>query len=429
MVFRVLIFLSLSIVSPVWGVDLDAAPIHYRTSEPSDRFAKLKARIDSGDFELAATGREALRQILEELEVPIESQVLVFSKTSAQNSLIRPSHPRAIYFSDDSYVGWVQGGSIEILSYDPEIGAVFYLVDPFDPNQRSPQIERPITCLNCHQRSSTHNAPGGLVRSVFAQHDGMPIFHAGSHYVDDETALADRWGGWYTTGSVGEQTHLGNAIASENEDGVSLKPVVANHLALRSLDPVFDTRPYLAGGSSDVLALMVLEHQVSMHNLLSSSSLSVRQLIFRTNAMKQSMGEPALTAPVGTVKRVIDSQASKIVRKLLFRNEHQMKGDGVDGGEAFQEAFAQNRRPSSEDRALKDLRLYERMFKYRCSYVIYSEVFDHLTPWLKEAVYLQLSNALRSEDDNDLSGHLSLTERQRILAILQETKEDWPAGR
>lgn len=412
-------------LAALYAVDIESAPIDYSESVPTDRFAVFKAKVESGDIKLSTARHEALLQVLEELEVPIESQVLVFSKTSAQNSLIGPSRPRAIYFSDDCYVGWAKGGSIEVLTYDPNLGAVFYLLDPTETTIAD-RFDRPASCLNCHERSSTGGVPGGLVRSVFAQQDGMPLFHAGSTYVDQSTPVEDRWGGWYVTGTVGDQTHLGNAIASEIEGNLAMRPVANDHLELEHLDRFFDTRKYPAKGSSDVVALMIFEHQIAMHNTLSAANLSVRQLQHRTAEMRLAMGEPPLKTPEGTLKRVIESQATRIVEGLLFRDEHLMKGDGVEGSESFAQAFAKNRKPAPDGRSLKDLRLYERLFKYRCSYVIYSEVFDHLTPWLKEEVYRQLSVTLSGTSLEALSSHLSLTERDRILEILKATKQDWP---
>ncbi|MEM1296124.1 MAG: hypothetical protein AAGH89_12225 [Verrucomicrobiota bacterium] len=414
-------------LSRLSAVDIESAPIHYSDSTPTDRFAVLKEKIEADEFKLSTVRREALLQVLEQLEVPIESQVLVFSKTSAQNSLIGPSHPRAIYFSDNCYVGWAKGGSIEILTYDPKLGAVFYVVDPTKQTSAE-RFDRPASCLNCHERSSTGGIPGGLVRSVFAQQDGMPLFHAGSTYVDQSTPVMERWGGWYVTGTVGDQTHLGNAIASESEEKVSMEPVQDSHLALEQLDQVFDTRQYPAKGSSDVVALMIFEHQIAMHNTLSAANLSVRQLQYRTAEMRSAMGEPPLIVPEGTLKRVIESQATRIVEGLLFRDEHQMEGDGVEGSDEFADAFSRNRKPTADGRSLKDLRLYERLFKYRCSYVIYSEVFDHLTPWLKQEVYRQLSATLSGDSLEELSSHMSLTERDRILGILKATKHDWPSS-
>ena len=40
-----------------------------------------------------------------------------------------------MYFSDDTYIGWVQGGDIEIVSTDPELGVVFLLFVAWILNQ------------------------------------------------------------------------------------------------------------------------------------------------------------------------------------------------------------------------------------------------------------------------------------------------------
>src|SRR5438477_12462800 len=64
-----------------------------------------------------------LRAILKQLNVPISSQTLVFSKSSFQLSQIGPDSPRAVYFNDDVYVGWVNHGQfIEIAEVDPQNG-------------------------------------------------------------------------------------------------------------------------------------------------------------------------------------------------------------------------------------------------------------------------------------------------------------------
>src|SRR5947209_11611205 len=76
-----------------------------------------------------------LPSVLKELNVPISSQTLVFSKSSFQLSQISPQMPRAIYFNDDTYVGWVNHGQfIEIATVDPKTGPVFYTLDQdYDP--------------------------------------------------------------------------------------------------------------------------------------------------------------------------------------------------------------------------------------------------------------------------------------------------------
>ena len=145
----------------------ERAPIHYHETEPDNRLTRFFAGAKDNPVLCNGTHREVLDELLEKLEVPAESQVLVFSKTSAQNSRIAPETPRAIYFSDDLYLGWVQGGEIEAASFDPRIGMVFHLIklterEPGTP----PALVRERSCLNCHAGSSNHDLPGLMVRSV-----------------------------------------------------------------------------------------------------------------------------------------------------------------------------------------------------------------------------------------------------------------------
>ena len=153
-----------------------------------------------------------LRDLLEKLKIDPASQVLVFSKTSEQRDRISPRTPRAIYFNDDVYVGYCHNGNIlEVSIADPSLGTVFYTVDQKDKTK--PAVERQTQrCLQCHGTSQTDNIPGFMMRSLYVDRGGQPILSEGGHYVDDTTPLEDRWGGWYVTGKLNGQQHLGNLI-------------------------------------------------------------------------------------------------------------------------------------------------------------------------------------------------------------------------
>jgi len=406
----------------------EEAPIHYWERPATDPVAHLRKDLRDGTFTLPeSSGPRALEAVLEYLDVPIESQVLVFSKTSAQNSHISPATPRAIYYSDDIYVGWVQGGGIEILSYDRHLGAVCWFLDLTGSRPQDPSfLSRPQSCMNCHVRSSTGGVPGGVVRSVAPSLTGLPYFEAGTHTVTQETPIRHRWGGWYVTGDAGAFSHQGNALAARGADGsFEFRPLLEDALEAEELSSVIDASRYPGGAKSDIVALLIMEHQIQLQNQVVSANGSVRRLHHHTNQLRASLGEPPLTEPEGTLARVIESQAREIVEGLLFRDEFPL-GDGVEGGEAFEEAFTRNRQVTQEGRSLKDLRLYQHVFKYRCSYTIYSEPFQHLTPWLKEEVYRQLRDALHSPEGSDASKHLSSTERERIFTILRETIPNLP---
>src|SRR5438128_12351993 len=118
--------------------DIDQPPHNDRQRTPRDRFTQLKPALEAGQIELDRSSEKAfVASLLKALDIPVSSQMLVFSTTSLQLSLISPSNPRALYFNDDIYVGYVPGGRIEVLSIDPELGAIFYIFD-------IPRADRPL---------------------------------------------------------------------------------------------------------------------------------------------------------------------------------------------------------------------------------------------------------------------------------------------
>src|SRR5436190_423671 len=98
----------------------DHPAIAYSTRTVETRVTGLNQDLDSGRARLGFdTHAGYLPSLLAALKVPIESQLLVFSETSAQASLIGPATPRAIYFNDTIAVGWVRGGDVlEVAAHD-----------------------------------------------------------------------------------------------------------------------------------------------------------------------------------------------------------------------------------------------------------------------------------------------------------------------
>src|SRR5262249_22242584 len=144
--------------------------IAYSKSTPTDAVARLQRSIDAGETSLAfEEQRGYLPAALKALNVPVSSQGLVFSRTSLPVDRIAPWSPRAIYFNDDIYVGWVQGGPImEIAAVDAKLGAVFYTVTQ-EAGARPLITRETRTCLQCHDSaSSTGGVPGLIMRSVIA---------------------------------------------------------------------------------------------------------------------------------------------------------------------------------------------------------------------------------------------------------------------
>jgi hypothetical protein len=91
----------------------------------------LNARLRAGEVTLESKGPSGyLESLLKVLHVPVESQVLVFSKTSFQAPRINPRNPRAIFFNDTVSVGWVRGGPVlEVMVQDAKQGAIFYTLE------------------------------------------------------------------------------------------------------------------------------------------------------------------------------------------------------------------------------------------------------------------------------------------------------------
>ena len=249
--------------------DFDRPPINYSTARADNPVTRLQQRIDAGEVKLPFTDDFGyLPAVLNELRVPTSSQMLVFSKTSLQRDRIAPRTPRAIYFNDDVYIGFCRLGEVmEVAVADPNLGNVFYTVTQ-EPAEK-PKFQRQTeNCLSCHL-SRHQGIPALTVRSVYPDREGNPILSGGSFRTDHASPLKERWGGWYVTGTHGKQSHLGNLILPRrsvpddlvNEDGLNVT----------SLKGRVDTGMYLTP-HSDIVALMVLEHQTEMHNRIAAAN-------------------------------------------------------------------------------------------------------------------------------------------------------------
>jgi hypothetical protein len=416
------VFLNTSLAEDAY----DAAPHFYSTAAADDPVAALAAALEQGRTTVPddATDRELTAALLNRLGISPHSQVLVFSKTSLQRDKITPANPRALYFNDETYVGWVPGGMVEFTGLHPQLGAYFYGMDP-ESMARPRRLVRHANCLDCHAGGMTGHWPGLMVRSVHTDARGFPLLQAGSKLVDHTTSLDDRWGGWYVTGAHGAARHLGNSIAVEKGESVSLdREAGANR---RTLEGLGITRPseYLGQGS-DLVALMVLEHQVMMQNTLTAASYEVRSAIRRMNLLQKELEQPVTETLEGSAKVVAASHAEKVLKCLLFAGEAGLPEGGVEGGAEFREAFLANRQKSAGGKSLKDFQLLNRLFKYRCSYQIYSRQWLGLPHQLREVLWQRLKEILLAKPDSLVRGYeyLGEAERQDIWQILQETHPD-----
>ncbi len=408
------------------------APIYYRSEDLGDPVAKLQKRLEQGKAQLAFDAQDHgyLKSVLKLLDVPISSQTLVFSKTSFQYPKISPEHPRALYFNDDVYVGSVhEGKEIEIVSFDARQGAIFYLLH--EPKADKPAFERAeLDCTQCHIAAGTRGVPGVLLRSVQPTSTGTLVTGAATFITDQESALKDRWGGWYVTGKLAGGT-LANAVAPEGASGISVK------LAAVEKERAFDPSAYLTP-ESDEVALLVLAHQTQMHNLITLTNYKTRIALHAlasqsADAAGSAEGvtpPPASDAPLpeGT-RRQFERPAEQLLRYLLFANETQLPNldaRQVIASSAFAREFAARGPRDSQGRSLRDFDLSTRIFRYPCSYLIYSDAFDALPEPSKTYLYHRLLQILSGQDDDPDFESLSAQDRQAILEILLETKVGLP---
>ncbi len=406
--------------------DREYEVIQYEASTPTDAVARLQDRIDAGDVSLRFDARGGyLASLLEALDIDVASQMLVFSKTSLQVDKISPATPRVIYFNDDAYVAWVQGGLIEISSVDPKLGAVFYTLE--QDAAVTPRFERrTIRCLECHD---TYALTGGgvprhLVGSGFIGETGALASHEGWFLTTDQSPLRRRWGGWYVTGTHGDDVHMGNLIIRSAAQAASLDLAATGNVT--DLTGLVNTDPYLSG-HSDIVALLVLEHQTSVQNVITRVNWDTRRVLHNESVQNRERGldEDFVSA---AAREQIESIAEPLVGALLLSGEAPLH-DPIVGTSGFREHFEGLGPDDTRGRSLRHLDLTRRLFRYPCSYLIYSEAFDALPDVSRGYVYRRLDEVLNGRDISADFDHLSGDDRAAILEILEDTKSDFAARR
>jgi hypothetical protein len=385
-------------------------PINYRSQNLTDPVAKLQRALDSGEATLQYEPRHGyLKSVLELLKIPVDSQTLVFSKTSFQYKKISPAVPRALYFNDDVYVGQVHDGKVlEFVSFDPMQGAIFYILD--EKKAEKPGFQRAeLDCTQCHVAAGTRNVPGVLLRSVFTRPNGTQTEHSPSYITGQDSPLSERWGGWYVTGTYGAQTHMGNALVDSTENPMAIDRQAGANVT--DLSKFIDTSAYLAP-DSDVVAHLVLAHQTQMHNLITLTNYRTRIALYG--------GETGDSA--GKDWR---GAAEELVRYLLFADEATLEGP-VKGTSGYAEEFARRGPRDPLGRSLRDFDLRKRIFKYPCSYLIYSEAFDALPEPAKQYVYHRLYEVLTGRERSPAFARLTAEDRKAVFEILLATKPGLP---
>ncbi len=408
----VLIALSVAFSSPGQDVNYSDlfSPVHgYQTRELNDPFTRLIADIESGKRELDNRSSKAfIASILEYLDVPASSQLLIFSRTSLQTRRISGSNPRAVYFNENVYVGYIPGGSVEIVSLDPELGGIFYIFK-VPKGEAQPVFERGgRLCTDCHSVSKTRRVPGLLTRSVIPASNWGKLVAFRDDEMGHQIPLSERFGGWHVTGEPGIFDHKGNLKGEK----------VGGKIVTDAIEPgtEFDWSAYLTE-TSDILPHLILEHQTGFMNLVLEATYRARTY--------QHIGK-------GEMKpehvAVLHGLAGELVRYLLFADEAKFPAGGIRVDPQYREDFLADRKEASNGISLKDLDLETRMFKHRCSYLIYSDVFQATSDLFKQRVYQVLGEAISTEKPNPDFAYLSVTEKEAIRGILRETLSDLPEG-
>lgn len=406
--------------SPFTGV-LDEHPVIQYASRPTrDRVAALNQKLAQGTVTLRFEERAGyLRSALDALGVPVESQLLVFSKTGIQRAATGPRNPRALYFDDSVVVGYIPGAQwLEVAAQDPEQGVVFYTIEQATRSSGSenspPWFARRTDCLRCHVSGNTLEVPGMIHRSNFLNAEGEPMPMLGSHDVDHRTLVTSRWGGWFVTGIYTKPpydgtAHLGNiTIAHHSSTG----PITtSNEVFIEWVN-----RAAAAGGypsrESDIAALMLFDHQMHAMNLMTRLNWESRV----------AASEGRLDFTSGTVRELVD----ELTDYFLFVDEAPPPGrvtPRADFADRFTAAGPRDRR----GRSLRELDLDRRLLRYPCSYLIYTEAFTRLPAGAREAVYRRMWAILSSADAGPKYAHLTPADRRAIVEILRDTRDDLPA--
>jgi hypothetical protein len=392
-------YIVMKIIRTLFIATILLAPVAAVATDP---VIDLSARMKQGQVQLQYEKDHGyLVSLLKLLDVPVSSQTLVFSKTSLQSERISPQTPRALYFNDDVYVAWVQGSAtIEIMSVESKKGARFYALD--QENDGHPQFD-PVgghVCSVCHYVQSAKTfVPQLMMSSVIPDATGdvegtFPIS------TDDETPMEKRWGGWYVTGTHGAQKHLGNVVLRKPQSvlGDVSRIDVSKSLNVTDLRSRFDTSRYLSP-HSDIVALMVMTHQIEIHNRIALASNN-------PDAEAKVNGEP-------------------LVRAMLFADAAPLK-EPIKGTSSFTSEFPARGKHDAKGRSLREFDLKTKLFRYPLSYMIYSSAFDDIPPTVKAYVYRRLVEVLSGKDTSPQFAKIAAADRTAILEILRDTKPDFP---
>ena len=387
---------------------VDDPAIAYSTARVNNVVNDLNRRLQDGSAELTFEGRSGyLQSVIDALKLPIDSQLLVFSKTSLQARLVSASSPRSLFFNDRVALAWVRDGDVlEAAAHDENAGVVFYSLEQ-RPAER-PMFKREFRCLGCHLSGDTLGVPGMLMFSTATDIGGRSLKTVST---DQRSPIAERWGGWFVTGSSGAVPHRGNQVAAlEGHPGGGLTSVAG----------LFDPDGFRAT-SSDIAALLTFSHQTHMVNLLTRASWEARAADPALHP-----GVPAAPGQMQMVEALMSGVADEVVDYMLFVDEAPLPNP-LTGRSEFAGRMSASGPRDRRGRSLYELDLTRRLMKYPCSYLIYSPAFDALPPLAKTAMYRRMWHVLSGEAREPRYRSLSLPDRRAVVEILKDTVPDLPA--
>ena len=412
----------------VYGGDATPGPADRGVAQDvEDPVAELRARLVAGEVQLAWDSAHGyLSSTLDALGIPVSSQTLVFSRTSLQTDRIAPWAPRAIYFNDDVYVAWVQDSpAIEIAAVDPDGDVRFYTLSQVDPEQ-AVFTPRSTTCLMCHEsRAVTGGRPGLIMMSVLVDRLGYPVANVHEGSTSDRTPHAERYGGWYVTGTHGDLPHAGNVRADVLSHEVSDARAFTDAFRydgvnVTDLGEFFFTEAYLTP-HSDLVALLVLTHQVKVHNLIGLVRGETEEALrLEGYQLGSGRGEPDprtghLTSTVARVEGPVD----RLFRAMMFVDEVGLDAP-VRGTSAFAEDFEASGPRIASGSSLRDLDLETRLFRHRMSFLVHSDAFRSLQELPRRLFAERMMRVLDGTEGSHLADH----ERDVILEILEELEPE-----
>jgi hypothetical protein len=384
----------------------DDPAIRYSTAPLKNAVVEVNKKLQDGTIQLRFEGRSGfLRSALEALQIPSDSQLLVFSRASLQGRLIQRTESSRVVLqrSRRAQLGW--GVDHRVAARQVRQRGVRHTSTRDD---RPPQFKRPSSA-GCHVTGDTLGVPG-LLMFTTTRPEGSQEFSL-PRPIDQSDSLRRRFGGWFVTGSTGSAQHMGNDVRALDRRATR---------ELSSAKGLFDADGYRAL-SSDIVAHLVFTHQTGMTNLLTRASWQAR-------AADPSLHPPFTPAPEeeARVAAMMSGVAREVVDYLLFIDEAKLT-DRVRGGPGFADRFSAIGPRDRKGRSLRELDLNRRLMRYPCSYLIYSPAFDALPPGAKDPIYRRLWQVLSGQErDARYLSALSRADRQSIVEILRDTKTDLP---